>query len=213
MKASLRNLLVTGTLGVAALALMPAAAQAEHKSVRGGISFRIGVADVRIGGHGDHVHVNVDHVRRVWVPGHYEERHTKVLVSEGHWDLVTRKVQVSEGHWDEVTHQVKISEGHWDTVYHPPVYRHVTDRYGRCTTVMVKPGCHERVWHPAQYETRVQRVWHPAEYETRTERVWHPPQYETRCERVYIPGHYEEVRTPVISDRHDHGHRGPYARR
>ncbi|MEX2213215.1 MAG: hypothetical protein WD768_03745 [Phycisphaeraceae bacterium] len=218
MKASLRNMIVTGTLGVAALAFGPAAAQAQHQNSTGNVSFRLGNADVRIGAHGDHTHVNVDVVNRRYIPGHYEERQVQVLVSKGHWDEVRRQVLVAPGHWDEVQRQVLVSRGHWDQVQRqvlvsrghwdevtkqvlvpgqwaarviPAQFKQVPDHTGRIVTVMVKAGYLDRYWVPDRYETRRERVWCPDQYATRTERVWCPDQYETRIERIWCPDKYE----------------------
>ena len=190
-------------------------AMADHKKhdhrdrdqVRFGVQVGTGHGSIVFGNHGVHYQPNQPRViiERVWVPARYEERTTRVLVHKGHYTEKHTQVLVRPGHYVDKHTQVLVQRGHWTTRYTPPVYRTVTDRYGRCTTVMVKAGCHERVWVPDRYETRCEKVWVPPVYETRCDKIWVPDRYEDRCEKVLIPGHYQEVRREVHDHRHDHG--------
>ncbi len=42
-----------------------------------------------------------DRVERVFVPGHYEDRHETVVVAPGHWEDVQRQELVTPGHWEQ----------------------------------------------------------------------------------------------------------------
>jgi len=236
------NILTAGFLGLASL-FVAGNVQAEHQNygnrgqgsdVRFGIQIGTGNGSIVLGNRGVRYEPPQPRVviERVWVPAHYEEVTTRVLVHRGHFDERTTQVMVRQGHYvekhtkvlvergyfDERHTKVLVHQGHWDTQYVQPVFQIVTDRYGCRRTVMVRAGGYERVWNPDRYEDRCEKVWVPDRYEDRCEKVfiapvyemrcekvWVPDRYEDRCEKVFVAGHYDEVRRVVNDCRDDRG--------
>ena len=107
---------------------------------------------------------------RRWIPATYETRIQNVLVEAGHHE------------WR--TEQVVVEAGRYETRYVPAVEQVLYDSSGNAHRVITSPS-------------RVEKVWVPAEYETRRVQVYVPPRYETRQVRVMVPGRWvaETVRT------------------
>ena len=60
--------------------------------------------------HGHHVRIE-----RQFIPGHFETRCEKSVVSPGHYEDLPRQELVSEGHWQITDKQVVLSPGHYET--------------------------------------------------------------------------------------------------
>ncbi len=170
----------------------------------GDFGVNVGYRDSKYGGERFGVNIRIGDDRR-WVPAHYVERHTQVLVEPAHYEDRHTQVLVQAGHFQERHTRVLVVTGHWaeqkvpyvsvpghyEMRHIPAVTRVVHDHYGRCQTVIVSPERCERVWVPDVIDYRCQNVWVPERYENRCEKIWVPDRYETRCEKVFVPARYE----------------------